>query len=524
MKKIISVIISVFLVVSALPGAVAAAVAADNTEYPPKREILNALEIMSIENESEYVTRKEFFSGLLHMVYDSFEEDALRELLVARGVLPDESDIMFEGDNYITYNDAIAAVVTVLGYDQISKLNGGYPEGYKKVAQEIGLLRGVEGKRTLSIERECIVNLFYNAIGAEPNVISFKGGGAEYKKAKDETILSIERKIYEISGIVEANRYTSLIGETGNGSDQITIDGQRYYINGTNAGELLGCYVKGYVQQPRDDDGKVIFLSPKPDKTSELIIESEDIISVSDDCLKIEYDYKEKSRSKRVNISPKVRVFYNGKFYNKYTDEDFFVQNGYLRLLDNNADNVYDCVFITSYETMIVDYVNVYDHEIYGKYTYPNALNYLKLEEADEDKDIHCYLGNEEVKFAQIRKGDVLTVQRSKGDRDIIANIYISRDIITGKASVFSKEDKTIKINDIEYKVLKEFIEEIKASGDIDLSTEYSFSIDSFGNLAYVDKSKQVSVGYSLLRRELPRLPSERGEISWKERCGKRCI
>ena len=481
MKKIISILISVLLLVSIIPT-----VWADNGSTDDhKREILDALGIMSIENDSEYVTRKEFFNGLLYMVYDSFDEKTVKELLAGKGIILDESDNLYAGDNYITYNDAIAAVVTMLGYDQIARWGGDYAEGYKKIAREVGLLKGVVGERTLSIKREYLANLLYNAIKAEPATMVFSGGGISYETAKGETILSASRNIYEIEGILEANQYTSLTSEKGNSREQVTISGENYYINGTNASELLGCYVKGYFQKWDSDDGKIIYLGVEKERMSEIVIEADDILSVSSDCRKIEYQ-RNNGSNRRANISSKVRVIYNGKFWDGYTSNDFEVKNGNLKLVDYNSDNEYDCVFITSYETMIVDYINRQDFEVYGQYKYSGALNYLKLEDSNDNQNIHYYLDGEEAKFINISKDDVMTIQRSKGTNDIIANVYISRNTVSGSIKAFDKNEKKIIIEDTEYDMLQDCISEIDLLGGIELSSEYLFYIDNFGKVAYL--------------------------------------
>ena len=488
MKRIISVILSVFFIIGAIPGAYAEA----DSENVYTREILDALDIMSIESNSEFVTRKEFFSGLLYMIYDSFDEEMIRDILVAKGILIDERDNLFAGDRYITYNDAVASVVTILGYDEIARMNGNYPDGYISTAQNIGILKGVTGKRTLSLERESLVNLLYNAINIEPYVMSFDANKLGREIAEGETVLSLERNIYEISGLVEANHYTSLIDSKGNFEDQITINGENYYINGTDAGELLGRYVEGYVQKDDKDDGRVIYLSRHKTKTNEITIDVEYISSVSDDCRSIEYLTEDYSKVKTAKIASKVRVIYNGRFYDQYTKDDFMIEQGNVSLIDNNRDNEYDCVFINAYETMIVDYVNASTYEIYGKYTYNNALNYLKLESNENNPDIHYYLGDEEVGFNEIGKDDIITVQKSMDASDMIANIYISRNVISGKLIEIDKQDGIIGIDDKEYKILSCCIDEISVLNEVKVSDEYNFCLDYLGNVAYIRKIKKT--------------------------------
>ena len=184
-------------------------------------------------------------------------------------------------------------------------------------------------------------------------------------------------------------------------------------------------------------------------------------------------------------------MIYNGKFYDKYTYSDFILENGHLRLIDNNSDNVYDCIFINMYETMIVDYTT-FDNEIYGKYSYSDALNYLVIEEQADNENIHYYFDGNEVNFSTIQADDVLTIQRSKGYEDIILNVYISRNVMTGRANSFDEKECIIKIDGEEYGVTKAFCHESKASGRISLSNNYSFYFDHFGNLAYVKLSSST--------------------------------
>lgn len=484
MKRLISILLSIFFVISAMPTVMAA----DNTKNIQKREMLDALGIMSIENDSEFVTRKEFFDGLLHMLYDSVDETMVRDILVQKGILFDKSDALFSADTFITYNDAVAAVVTILGYEKISQLSGEYPQSYIKAAQEIGILAGVAGNRTLSLSRNSLVNLFCNVIEAEPFVFSLTSMDRIGEIAEDETILSIERDIYEVKGIIEANQYTSLISETGNTENQVTINGKKYYVNGTDANDMLGCYVKGYVQfDDEEDDGKILYLGVQ-DRTSELIIQDENIYAMSENCRRLEY-YREGSNSlKTLKISPTVKVIYNGKFFDKYTASDFELKDGSLRLLDNNSDNVYDCIFISSNETMVVEYTTN-DYEIYGRYKYTDALNYLNLDDVSEKQNIRYYLEGEEVDFSSIKKEDVLTIQRSKGEKDFVAKIYISRNVSTGYVGRVDEKNNKITIDGAAYNLTKALCDELAFSGKLTLTDNYIFYFDYFGKLAYAKVS-----------------------------------
>lgn len=47
---------------------------------------------------------------------------------------------IFNPDSYITYYEAAKTIVSMLGYDALALQNGGYPHGYLKVANELGII------------------------------------------------------------------------------------------------------------------------------------------------------------------------------------------------------------------------------------------------------------------------------------------------------------------------------------------------------------------------------------------------
>jgi len=490
MKKILTLIISAVMILSSVQSVYALG----GSDDVQKREILDALGIMSKDAEGEYVTREEFFGGLLGMFYETDEIYSVPKLSVLTGLLESEADEVYAPSAYITYNDAVAAAVTALGYEQQALYQGGYPSGYTQVAGFIGLLGGVSGSRTLSLPRESIVNLFYNMIDIEPYAVPYDTDGITYEIMENDTILSMQRDIYEISGIVSANQYTSLINPDGNAEKQITINGENFYIGETNAGDLLGMYVEGFVKRENDtESGEVIFLRPRENKTTVVEINGEDIISVSDTCDLITYD--ENNRTKTAKISKTVRVIYNGQFYDGYKAADLKPEMGQIRLIDNNKDKIYDCLFVTSYETMVASYTIPYNYEIFGNYAYSGALNYLKLEDKDVNTNIHYYLDGAETDITSIAKDDILTIQKSKSETDFIANVYISRNSVTGKYSSFDRAENEMTLNDVIYPVAEVFNKEIAVSG-LQMTDSYTFYIDYFGNIVYAKKS--VSTDYAL--------------------------
>ena len=112
MKKILSLFISCIFVLSSIRGVYALG----SSDTVQKKEILNALGVMSMDKEGEYVTREEFFSGILHMFYEDEEIYSVSKQSVLTGLIDSMSDDVFGAEEYVSYNDAITVAVTALGF------------------------------------------------------------------------------------------------------------------------------------------------------------------------------------------------------------------------------------------------------------------------------------------------------------------------------------------------------------------------------------------------------------------------
>lgn len=80
------------------------------------------------------------------------------------GIIRGKTDVTFSPEDSVTNEEAVKMLVTALGYSQKAELVGGYPFGYMTVAEEIGLLSGMNLVGSNPATRGDIATLFTNAL------------------------------------------------------------------------------------------------------------------------------------------------------------------------------------------------------------------------------------------------------------------------------------------------------------------------------------------------------------------------
>lgn len=81
-----------------------------------------------------------------------------------QGIIHGKSATHFAPEDHVTNEEAVKMLVILLGYDQVAERNGGYPYGYMKTADELGLLAGLNLTGTKNALRGDIAALFSNAL------------------------------------------------------------------------------------------------------------------------------------------------------------------------------------------------------------------------------------------------------------------------------------------------------------------------------------------------------------------------
>lgn len=82
----------------------------------------------------------------------------------ADGIIAGMGDGTFAPDSSVTYEQAVKMLVCALGYDDMAKNMGGYPDGYWRVANNIGVLEKFSVVPTGNATRIDIAKMVYNSL------------------------------------------------------------------------------------------------------------------------------------------------------------------------------------------------------------------------------------------------------------------------------------------------------------------------------------------------------------------------
>lgn len=474
-KKILSLTICVATIASSI---VTVHAAKDNSW---KADVLRGLGVYQ-ENP---VTYDNFINSLAGFLYENPSEVGNAES-IARSIGMIEADEVYFGTSVLTVEEACRLAVIALGYKPALGTNGNYVQK----ASELGIADGIVANGEDRLKQSVAVNILYDMIEAAPLVRSFGGkNGTQYEVAYDENLLSINRDVYEVKGIVTGTEITSIYGEEYVAkNDCIAINDVSYFAGTNRFDNLLGKNVLAYVQKSDTGYDEVLYVGEVQNKNKTVVIDCDDITDIGDSISYIEY-YDNLENIEDVKIIASPRVIYNGIFLEDYVEEDF--RHGVLELIDNDGDKKYDVIKISAYQTMVVEAIDDREMIIKNRYRFTDCIKEINLNILKGD-DITWRIFDstgEEVEFSQIKVDDVLNIAKSRDGR--LIDIYISGNgDMSGRVSNIKRSENEITIDGEVYKMSDDYIKFIESAGkNIQLGETYIFSVDYFGKIAYVKET-----------------------------------
>ena len=441
LKKCMGLILS--FIIAVLP--MAAVAVSDRSEYSEEVcQVLCALNIVPDYDASSYlpfdkICKYEFAQYICNIMEDNgycgeYSEKAVDRIKQA-GIVNDNIGRSEELTGY----EAVTMLVRLLGYGKRADGLGGWPAGYLNVANDLGLLNKCGSIGVGAVAKHQAMQLLYNAIDADAAVVSAVKNDSVIYGNDNRTILYEYRKIYKIKGVVDANETTGLRENIHPAANKISIDGEQYYGDGAG---LLGYSVNAYVEEQYDCD-KIVYLS-KRSQNNELIILGKNVKRIDGDFERLVWE-SDGDKEHKEDLSPIISVIYNGTAYSKYEKTDFMPTEGRVLLIDNNGDEIYDTAVINDTKTMIVDYVSKINKTVFNKYTYDKSMSVLSFEDID-DKCLNIIKNDKKVSVGDLNSGDVLRIEKSKGEKEYIT-INVSDSL---------KDEKIISVDASEMQVTTE--------------------------------------------------------------------
>lgn len=485
MKRIISLLMSIFLIVSAVSAF--AADAEEKYESPKKAE--EAIALIKVVTGSDFfsddrsvpLTRAEFTTLIgqaMNGTYSSTHSKVFFDITDSEEYAPYiywalEAGIiakadLFRPNDIVTFNEAVKMCVAARGETKIAEMSGGYPNGYTRIAAESDLFNGIQNADVMTKDNAAI--LLYNMLTNELLSIKSASGNNVTYAYMGKSLLYDIHKIRITEGIITQTSLTSFDKEYSysKNNDSIAVDGN-YYRCDIDVNDYFGMnclvYCKG-----EDFEESVVGIYPRRNETLEF--ELDDVENFEGNYLTI---YNNNGKSKKYKVKTSYIEVYNGKVTSP--DRSHITDlSGRIRLLDNDRDGVYDIIYITHYTYTQVRNVNITERMIEDKNS--RQCN-ISIDDNNVFFTISDSQGNE-LKVDDISVDAVLAVLKS--DDGSIAHITVIESPVSSKIESVDSDGDVI-IDGIKYTVsdyAKEFCKDRFKAG-----TEIKFYVNDNGEIAY---------------------------------------
>lgn len=453
-----------------------------------REELASILSVFYGVTAEEYVTGTDFAD-----VAENWSSGHIMTM-VENGIMSGYEDGLFRPRELVTIDQVIKILVSMTGYNIKADAVGGFPNGYYKVAGELGILKNVSfADRSAAITKGEFSALLVNALKAPVLVQTTFGSENKFESDKDKTLLSERLDIYTTTGTVNAVGDTSLdYGSSAVG--HLRIDSTDFLCN-LDAGSYLGLDVKAYFRQAFDDYiGEILYLEVRDD-SNVTIIPAEDILSAT--LTKVQYD--DGRRTKSVSIPKDVVVVFNGKRLTFFTEKMLTPAMGELRFVDANHDGSYEYLMIDSALTYFVsDIVN--EDNLVSVLDKTGKVSF-KIDLASKDVSYQIFAGSRQAAISDLAAGQVLSVYADSVNLEtgVVLNtstmfkIYISDAVVDGVASVI--DDDVVVIDEVSYPLAKDFV---GGSYDILPGETQTFYLNYRGEV-YAASSTVAASNYAIL-------------------------
>jgi hypothetical protein len=369
----------------------------------------------------------------------------IAELAIDLGILNNLGNGVFMPEDTVTYDQAIKTMVNAIGYGVYAKETAGTLSSYMSIAANKKIINNISVELNKPLTRGDMMNLFFNTLKADMLIqTSFSEDGV-YKVESGKNLLTEKLKIQHKKGLVGANQYTSLASLANLTDNKVMISGEQFYVGNTNASDFLGLNVDFYVKEDEvTNDNTIVSIEPDETKNKVTIIDADEIDDILSEQIKYHIgDDEGKVLSK--NISKNANVIYNGVYYGVkrlVSDNILMPLVGNLKLVDSNADGVIDTIFVTKYDTYVVNRTYSTDSRVDDKLgnklylsTDNATINIFKIDDPQT-----------QIPFTKMKEWNVLSVAQSENTTGKkLINVILSTDWVGGQVDSQSENEVTIK-------------------------------------------------------------------------------
>ncbi len=397
------------------------------------------------------------------------------------------SDGRFDPNGNVSIEQVVKVLCRMTGYSILAESEGGDLAAYQRAAGKAGFLKGLSVANSKQVTLGELAYAVKKALNTD--MMELAGIAAEqdeYTITKGKTLLSNKLELYTVSGQVTANYFTGLAGASALSKGQIELNRKTYYSDLTDISSYLGCEVILYLSQ--DDDSVVAVEREHKAEDTELLLDSENILNISADTIRY---MDENENTESISYAPDGCLIYNGLAKLSWSKADLLaVNNGELKLLDSDADGIYDIVFAVQYTDLVIDRISMTNETVYFESgSVPEKLdlsnrNKIKLDLTDQN--------GESISVNNLAESNVLSVALSAGNAVCIA--VQSAVSVVGECTQIDDDEAVI---DGQVYPLNAALK--ADNGRIELNKRGVFRLNYMGKLVSVDYDSAQLYNYGYL-------------------------
>lgn len=391
------------------------------------------------------------------------------------------------------YDISILEVVKVLcdmaGYARLCEMNGGYPSGYEKTAQSIGMMTGVSKNYRDCASEKDVLTIISNTLDLDMvEVKTFNPDNIKYEKS-EKTFMQEVLNTYLVKAVLTDNGITALSSGSTIGEDELRVGDVVATLpeNLSEYRKLIGRQVEMYYIY-EDGEYTVRYVRVSNSDSTETF-SVHDLESVGKDRIAFRQGAKTVTR----NIKPTSNLIYNGQFKSLYNNDVFNFETGDITLCSSENDDVFDTIIINDYKTVYAANVNTKDMIVYnGCKSSKSDVNIIDISE-DKYPDSISVTDGIGKKYApeEIPQGSVLSILESTGRIEIIITEKKVTDFVVKSIENETVNDfqrKIISDGSAEYSVLSSYLNSDNTD-ELRAGEKYTLYLNENDEVAYAQKS-----------------------------------
>ena len=411
--------------------------------------------------------------------------------LKSLGILNGDGSGTFRPNDSITYNEALHLMLLTLGYGDYIRYNGGFPIGDYTSMRRASIDYEISNDNTcftlLPLVVKCLEGIVLEYETFSTNFYTYKNDG-------DITGLEAMFGVRKGTGILQANSSESISIGTDIEEDKLVID-DITYICDFDSDVYVGTLVEFYYRLSDDDLDEVFIINPS--SRCEIFEVLDDDIDGFDN-MTYWYRMGERQTQRKIKVTGRETIVYNSKVMTAFDQSLMVPDDGRVVFIDNDNDSDYDVIKIYSYESFVVDSINVnsdgtdfviYPKSLYGLSPYTTNIDISKLYNNE----------GKEIGFDRISIGDSLSVYAYlENGRNIIYRAYVSNKKLSGDLNSISigETRSKLEIDGVVWRVSSSYSTQ---ADRLRADYNYIFYIDFYGNVIGVDGDSINTMAYGYL-------------------------